>query len=244
MNSKIGSARLRLGLVFLLASGCSDTRPATQSGQPTGQSKGDGDDSDDGDDQGDGDDSGDGDDADDGDGDEDGQNDEESSSGDGDGTGSDGNCALGEAGSFATEGMLNLFGDTIYFAKGQKLPKGRYRVSFEDGCMKYNAAFTWTVNAIFGGDGWWLVGDSTSDRVLLLPGTGGIIPGMGGFTDFEECVTANKALAPKEFDFDGGKLGIYLNDAPYDDNGAGQGGRNPKWKLVLLGECPPDLILL
>ena len=35
------------------------------------------------------------------------------------------------------------------------------------------------------------------------------------------------------------------NDSPYDDNSAGDNGRNPKWKLTLLiEECPPDLVLL
>jgi hypothetical protein len=43
----------------------------------------------------------------------------------------------------------------------------------------------------------------------------------------------------------GGKLGIALDDNPYDDNVAGEDGRNPKWTLTLLvEECPPDLILL
>ena len=229
-------------LLLLTAAACGGPA-ATESPVPGGggdlqHHSGDGD-GDDGDDGGDGDDEG-------GDGDLDDPSGDGDSAGDGDGdhSGTGGTCALGEAGSFATDQMLDLFGNTIYFAKGQKLPKGRYRVSFEDGCMKYNAAFTWTVNSVLGGDGWWLVGESTGDRVLLLPGLGGLLPGMGGFTDFAECVKANRALEPKEFEWKGGKLGIYLNDAPYDDNGAGEGGRNPKWKLVLLGECPPDLVLL
>jgi hypothetical protein len=48
-----------------------------------------------------------------------------------------------------------------------------------------------------------------------------------------------------EFDFAGGKLGLWLDDAPYQDNAAGVDGRNPKWQLTLLvEECPPDLVLL
>lgn len=234
-----GGARAALGLLLLAATACGGPAPTAA---PIPGGGGDlKDDSGDGDDGGDGDDSGDGDGDDDG---GDGDSGDGDTSGDGDDTGSGENCALGEAGSFATDKMLDLFGNVIYFAKGKTLPKGRYRVAFEDGCMKYNAAFTWTVNSVLGGDGWWLIGENTGDRVLLLPGLGGLLPGMGGFTGFEECVKANKALEPKEFEWKGGKLGIYLNDAPYDDNGAGEGGRNPKWKLVLLGECPPDLVLL
>jgi hypothetical protein len=135
-----------------------------------------------------------------------------------------------------------LFGDVIYFADGQVLPKGRYRASYDDGCMKYNAAFAWNVNAS-ATDGWWLVGASSSDRVTLLPGTAGALF-FEGYADFDECVAANRKLPPKEFEFAGGKLGIWLNDAPYLDNQAGTGGRNPKWSLTLLvDKCPPEIVL-
>lgn len=152
-------------------------------------------------------------------------------------------CQLGAAGSFATDQQLDLFGDVIYFAQGQELPPGRYRATYEDGCMKYNAIFQWTVNAS-ASDGWWLVGDSSSDRVTVLPGTFPAVV-FDGYASFAECVAANAALPPKEFEFGGGKLGIWLNDNPYLDNQAGEGGRNPKWSLTLLvDECPPDLVLL
>lgn len=152
-------------------------------------------------------------------------------------------CQLGAAGSFATDQQLDLFGDVIYFAKGQVLPKGRYRATYEDGCMKYNNIFMWTVNAN-AGDGWWLVGASSSERVTLLPG---VFPALvvDGFASFADCVAANKQLPAKEFEFAGGKLGIWLNDVPYQDNQAGEGGRNPKWSLTLLVDaCPPGLVLL
>jgi hypothetical protein len=156
-------------------------------------------------------------------------------------------CELGAAGSFATDESLDLFGKIIYFAKDrdgnpQALPKGHYRASYEDGCMKYNNVFMWTVNAS-ASDGWWLVGDSSADRVTLLPGTYPKLV-IDGYSDFEECVNANKKLAPVEFDFGGGKLGIWLDDTPYQDNQAGESGRNPKWSLTLLEqECPPELMI-
>lgn len=153
-------------------------------------------------------------------------------------------CELGSAGSFATDMSLDLFGNVIYFANGQSLPKGRYRVAYADGCMKYNSFFLWTVNSKpDGSDGWWLVGDSSAQRVSPLPGTGGFLP-PDAFVSFEECVTANRAKPATEFEFEGGKLGIWLNDVPYNDNQAGEGGRNPKWSLTLLVEtCPPDIVL-
>lgn len=43
--------------------------------------------------------------------------------------------------------------------------------------------------------------------------------------------------APVDFDFAGGKLGVWLLDSNYGDNLAGEGDRNPKWKLTLLGDC-------
>ena len=68
----------------------------------------------------------------------------------------------------------------------------------------------------------------------MLPGTIGI----STFTDFEACVAANAVLAPIDFEFGGGKLGVWLADNNYGDNVAGLDGRNPIWKLTLLdGTC-------
>lgn len=152
-------------------------------------------------------------------------------------------CTLGAAGSVATDVQLDLFGEVVYFAKGQALPAGRYRVTYVDGCMKFNVLQPWTVNQNVGvgTDGWYLVGNSKSERVLLLPGTDVILPFLG-YGDFAACVAGNLQQPPKEFDFAGGKLGVYLNDAPYTDNLSGEAGRNPKWELTLLvDKCPPGL---
>jgi hypothetical protein len=147
-------------------------------------------------------------------------------------------CALGSATSLATAGDLDLFGQVAYFANGDALPPGRYRVTYEDGCMKYASSQGWTIHAYANGSaGWWLVGATSSDKVVMPPGTVGWDPAAGAFTAFAECVTANRALPPLEFDFAGGKLGIWLQDSPYSDNVAGEGGRNPRWSLAKLGSC-------
>jgi hypothetical protein len=113
-------------------------------------------------------------------------------------------------------------------------------VQYVDGCMKYASTQDWTIHAYANGSsGWWLVGATTTDKVLLPPGTVGYASTNGAFINFDDCVTANLALAPKEFDFDGGVLGVWLQDSPYSDNLAGLNGRNPAWTLTLLGACVP-----
>jgi hypothetical protein len=147
-------------------------------------------------------------------------------------------CDLGSAGSFATQQSLDLFGQIVYFDNGKMLPAGHYRVQYVDGCMKYSSAQDWAVQAYAdGSDAFWLVGATSANRILILPGTVGFMVGSGGFATFDECVAANLALPPEEFDFAGGPIGVWLSDSPYSDNVAGTGGRNPKWSLTLLGDC-------
>jgi hypothetical protein len=151
-------------------------------------------------------------------------------------------CELGEVSSLGTNQNLDLFGNIVYFADGIELPAARYRITYLDGCMKYSAAQDWSLHAYAGAepDGWWFVGDDQTHKVVVPPGTVGFLLSNGGFSTFDQCVAANLALAPIEFDFAGGKLGAWLQDSPYSDNMAGEGDRNPKWKLTLLGDC--DLI--
>ena len=148
-------------------------------------------------------------------------------------------CELGDVSSLGTNQNLDLFGSVVYFADGIELPAGRYRITYVDGCMKYSAAQGWSLHAYAGADpdGWWFVGDDQTQKVIVPPGTVGFLVGSGGFSTFDECVAANLALPPLEFDFAGGKLGAWLQDSPYSDNLAGEGDRNPKWKLTLLGDC-------
>jgi hypothetical protein len=148
-------------------------------------------------------------------------------------------CELGEVSSAGTNQNLDLFGSIVYFADGIELPAGRYRITYVDGCMKYSAVQAWSLHAYAGAepDGWWFVGKDQTQKIVVPPGTVGFLVGSGGFSTFEECVTANLALPPSEFEFSGGKIGAWLQDAPYTDNLAGEGNRNPKWKLTLLGDC-------
>jgi hypothetical protein len=162
----------------------------------------------------------------------------------GDSSVTDASCGFGSAGNFATQSSLDLFGQTVFFVDGGPLPAGHYQIAYVDGCMKYSAPQDWTVNAYAedaGNDHWWLVRNASgSDTVLTPPGTSGYLVDAGGYATFTDCVNANLLLdKPKEFDFDGGPLGLWLADSPYTDNVAGDNGRNPKWSLTLVGQpCP------
>ncbi|HEY2367236.1 MAG TPA: hypothetical protein VGH87_12660, partial [Polyangiaceae bacterium] len=145
----------------------------------------------------------------------------------------DASCGFGSAGSFATQASLDLFGQTVFFADGGALPAGHYSIAYVDGCMMYsNQNQGWTVNA-FTGDRWYLV-DGANKQILSPPGTYGYIIDAGAYAVFADCVSANlQQDTPAEFDYDGGKLGLWLSDNPYSDNVAGENGRNPKWALTL-----------
>jgi hypothetical protein len=150
-------------------------------------------------------------------------------------------CDLGEATSAGTQQNLDLFGTIVYFANGDALPAGRYRATYVDGCMKYGGSQDWTIHAYAPNptnhNQWWFVGDTSDERIVTPPGTSGYGVANGAYAAFEDCVSANLALEPMEFDFSGGKIGVWLEDSPYTDNVAGQDGRNPKWQLTLLEPC-------
>lgn len=152
-----------------------------------------------------------------------------------------GNCQLGSATSLAAPGSLDLFGTPSYFSNGDALPAGRYRVTYVDGCMKYSSTQGWTINAYAQNDPgpakWWLIGADQTVMIRVPPGTVGYFTSNGAYATFAECVAANELLPADEFDFAGGKLGIWLQDSNYGDNLAGEGGVNPTWKLEKLGAC-------
>jgi hypothetical protein len=56
-----------------------------------------------------------------------------------------------------------------------------------------------------------------------------------GYTDLASCEAANRALAPVDFEFDGGTLGIYNNDFQPSDNVIDVEGGAPTWRLT--GGC-------
>jgi hypothetical protein len=109
-----------------------------------------------------------------------------------------------------------------------------YRAKYVGGCMKYDFLLSWQIQAP-APSGWWFVGDTTDDRVVQPPAS------TASFSDFASCVSASLAVPAEDFAFDGGKLGIWLNDSPYEDNLAGDDGGNPTWSLQLLEKCPPNL---
>jgi hypothetical protein len=127
-----------------------------------------------------------------------------------------------------------LKGTPLYFNGGNPVPPGMYSVSYTDGCMVYGGGQGWTINAFdqTGCCNWWLVGETTADLKLLLPGTTGIMSGAGAFDQFPDCVQASKLVPPRMFNQTAaGKLGVWLRDIFYDDNVGGEGGRNPRWSL-------------
>jgi hypothetical protein len=136
-------------------------------------------------------------------------------------------CAFGTV-------VSDVFGAVVDFNGGATLPAGHYRITYVDGCMKYSGDQGWTVNAYAegaGSDQYWLV-DGNHDDIVVPPGSVGFMVGDGAYADFDACVAANVVLAPLDFDFDGGVLGVWLDDDPYTDNIAGENGRNPTWKLM------------
>ena len=152
-------------------------------------------------------------------------------------------CKVGQAKS-STDAGLDLFGSIIYFADGAIIPAGKYRVSYVDGCMKYGGGQGWTVNAFAAGQGvnWRIVAETKTSELATPPGTVGYAVGAGAYANFEDCVTASKAVPPVDFDLPAdSRVGVYLKDSPYSDNQEGEGGRNPKWELTsLVGACGSD----
>lgn len=156
-------------------------------------------------------------------------------------------CVVGTATSTATATTLSLFGTPIYFDNGTPLAAGTYRLKNNGGCIKYGAGQNWTVHAYANGVvSWWIVGNNTSAPITVPPGTIGFerVPGgadrdIGSFSDFTQCDNANRALPTRDFTHAGGKLGIWLKDDIYNDNSAGENGKNPSWTLSrVTAECP------
>jgi hypothetical protein len=149
-------------------------------------------------------------------------------------------CDFGSAENQASTGTLNLFGQVVYFADGFVFPPGTYRVVYEDGCMKFAGAQAWTIHAYEStttNHNWWIVGESSTERKVVAPGTVGIAVGAGGHQTFSQCVAANLGMAPRTFTHAGGRLGVWLHDSNYGDNVHGEDNRNPKWRLERLDGC-------
>ena len=150
-------------------------------------------------------------------------------------------CAFGEISSTATTGQVELFGEPVYFAKGETLPAGTYRATYVDGCMKYAGNQGWTVNARnTGQNSWFAIGETTDIRFAMLPGNVGFLFGRGGaHANFEDCVEASLKTEPVEFKVvTPSRVGVWLEDNPYSDNVPGIDNRNPSWRLDRIdGDC-------
>jgi hypothetical protein len=117
-----------------------------------------------------------------------------------------------------------------YFAGGASLPAGRYRISYVNGCIRYDPTiYFWAVNGSFNFE-YWIAGATTSDGIQVAPG----VVSLAGDTSFDDCVATSQGLSA-DITFAGGKLGIYNNDFKPEDNVPGTGG-NPTWRLDRL--CP------
>jgi hypothetical protein len=133
-----------------------------------------------------------------------------------------------------------------YFAGGAPLPAGRYRLSYVDGCNTYGIFIGWTVHgakAVPGVFSCSLIGADDA-AFAFTPGTE-LYPetGVGEVASYAECVAANCDLAPLDFDFPGGKLGVLRDGggtlgAIDDLGGESEGGRSPTFRLTLLDACP------
>lgn len=123
----------------------------------------------------------------------------------------------------------DVFGEVRHYAGGQPLPAGRYRVSYAGGCMSYGVVGAWSTHNVLSPN-WWLVRETSAEALVVLPGE------SVWYESTAQCEAANLATAPVEIDFAGGRLGIWLNDYPLDDNIEGE-VQNPTWRLTPLAEC-------
>jgi hypothetical protein len=136
-----------------------------------------------------------------------------------------------------------------HFAKGAKLPAGRYRIEYVDGCNTYGIGCDWTVHGSKSQPGLmscFLVADDSS-VLTLTPGTSGVYvdsdPTIGGaYATYAECVAANCTQPPIDFDFPGGTLGVQRDGggtlgAVDDQGGEAMGGRSPTFRLSRLDGC-------
>jgi len=156
-------------------------------------------------------------------------------------------CDLGGGVTLPEEITIGVV-ETVYFADGARLPAGRYRVSYVDGCRKFNEFGAWTVHgtsqSLTRATSYTIV--AGSEPLLTAPGTVGLFAGpgpepYGGFATYDECVAANRAVPPVDFDFAGGALGVMDGgDGTSSDDVPGEmeGGRNPTFELTRLDACP------
>jgi len=166
-------------------------------------------------------------------------------------------CKLGTGIVLPEDVTVDVQGATVhYYGGGAALPAGRYRLSYVDGCLTFGGGpsdglgIGWTINGQTDAPGLFncfLVGDDGAP-FLVAPGTVGALVGpdrsaaQGAFATCAECVAANCNVAPVDFDFKGGKLGVARDaggiGAIDDLGGESEGGRSPTYRLTRLDACP------
>jgi hypothetical protein len=165
-------------------------------------------------------------------------------------------CELGDGIALPEELTVDVQGGMIqYYAQGAKLPAGRYRVSYVDGCATFGGKPSdglevgWSVNGQNTMPGIWgcYLVDDAGMAFAIPPGTvgsfvgGSEADGGGAYKTYAECVAANCDLPPFDFDYPGGKLGVARDGGgigSFDDlGGEAEGGRSPTFRLTRLDGC-------
>jgi hypothetical protein len=159
-------------------------------------------------------------------------------------------CDLGDGRVLPEELTVDVPGATIrYFAGGNALAPGRYRLEYVDGCNTFGVGCGWTVHAADTNPGVMSCFLVSGTAVFgLTPGTVGVFPGNdpmtgGAFDTYAACVDANRNARPLDFTFEGGQLGVARDGggvlgAVDDGIGESEGGRSPTFRLSRLEACP------
>jgi hypothetical protein len=138
------------------------------------------------------------------------------------------------------------------FADGAAFPRGRYQITYVDGCRRYDDTAGWTLHASLlasglspQGRGGCYLAMSNGQALEVAPGTTGVLVGegvepAGAYASYSECVAANKKLPPLDLMFAGGSLGI-MNAGDSSANktrGEDVAGRSPTYRLTRVDDCP------
>ena len=99
-----------------------------------------------------------------------------------------------------------------WFDGGADFPAGEYVVAYVTGAMQYAYGAEWKVNFNDTGNGFHVTDDGGND--VFGPGND------NHYDSVAECEAGNAGLQIT-YNHTGGKIGMYLEDDPYDDNSGG-----------------------
>ncbi len=133
----------------------------------------------------------------------------------------------------------DVHGAPTYFANGAALGAGRYRITYLDGCLRYEGPWGWSVNGL-DTYRYLIIGETTTEVLAPAPGltSTGFFSAALDYPVFDDCVAASRALPSLDVDIDfaGGRLGIWQNDFKPEDNVPGPDNRSPTWLLTRCGD--------